>query len=191
MKAAILVGGQGRRMGGLSKPLIEIDGRRILDRQLEVLAAANFEVALVGNQLDPFTSYGLRGLADAPGVEGPLAGLIAALEWARPSDVFIVAGDMPDLSIEVLDVFIAAAAENPDVAVIAARSGGRVQPLHAIYRTAYVDTWKRLAVPGKHCSPSRILEGDSLEVCWVDDRVRQIDASGSVFRNVNQPADLS
>ena len=100
----LLAGGLARRMGGGDKPMRTIAGRTILERVIARLKPQCDGLILNANG-DParFASFGLPviadGVADFP---GPLAGILAALDWAaanRPDVEFVLsaAGDCPFL----------------------------------------------------------------------------------------------
>src|SRR5437899_11011872 len=101
---ALLAGGLARRMGGGDKPMRRIGGRTILERVIARLTPQCDGLILNANG-DParFAAFGLPviadGVADFP---GPLAGILAALDWAaanRPevSLVLSAAADCPFL----------------------------------------------------------------------------------------------
>src|SRR5262249_60772154 len=80
----VLAGGLARRMGGGDKARLRIGGRTILER---VLARLNPQCAalLLNANGDPsrFADTGLEIIADdVPGFAGPLAGILAGLDWA-------------------------------------------------------------------------------------------------------------
>ena len=80
----VLAGGLARRMGGGDKPLRQVGGKAILDHVLTRLAPQCDGIILNANG-DParFARYGLPVVADTLGdFPGPLAGVLAALEWA-------------------------------------------------------------------------------------------------------------
>ena len=80
----LLAGGLARRMGGGDKPMRTIAGRTILERVIARLKPQCDGLILNANG-DParFAAFGLPviadGVADFP---GPLAGILAALDWA-------------------------------------------------------------------------------------------------------------
>ena len=100
----VLAGGLARRMGGGDKPLTHIGGVTILSRVLERLAPQCQRMVLNANG-DParFAATGLPVIADdVPGFAGPLAGILAGLDWAaaHAPDIGFVAsvpGDCPFL----------------------------------------------------------------------------------------------
>jgi molybdopterin-guanine dinucleotide biosynthesis protein A len=100
----VLAGGLARRMGGGDKALITIGGAAILDRVLQRLGPQCAHIVLNANG-DParFSRYRLPVIADdVPGFAGPLAGILAGLDWAAYhapdlTHVASVPGDCPFL----------------------------------------------------------------------------------------------
>ena len=100
----ILAGGLARRMGGGDKTMRAIAGRPILDHVIERLAPQCDSLILNANG-DParFGGYGLPVVADdVPDFAGPLAGVLAALDWTalhHPAIEWVVsvAADCPFL----------------------------------------------------------------------------------------------
>lgn len=96
----ILAGGLARRMGGGDKTLCEIGGRNLLDLVINRLAPQAKPLALNANG-DPerFAAYGLPVLSDpVEGFVGPLAGILAGLDWAAglgADHLLSVAADTP------------------------------------------------------------------------------------------------
>jgi molybdopterin-guanine dinucleotide biosynthesis protein A len=96
-------------MGGGDKALIEIAGRPILDRVLGTLAPQCDGVILNANG-DParFARFGLPVIPDdVPGFAGPLAGILAGLDYAaahRPDIEWVasVPGDCPFLPADLV-----------------------------------------------------------------------------------------
>ena len=100
----ILAGGLARRMGGGDKTMRAIAGRPILDHVIERLAPQCASLILNANG-DParFDAWGLPIVPDdVPDFAGPLAGVLAALDWTalhHPAIEWVVsvAGDCPFL----------------------------------------------------------------------------------------------
>jgi molybdopterin-guanine dinucleotide biosynthesis protein A len=105
----VLAGGLARRMGGGDKPLTRIGGATILARVLERLKPQCTRVVLNANG-DParFADTGLPIIPDnVPGFAGPLAGVLAGLDWAAahaPEVAYVasVPGDCPFLPGDVV-----------------------------------------------------------------------------------------
>ncbi|WP_085869827.1 molybdenum cofactor guanylyltransferase MobA [Pseudoruegeria aquimaris] len=96
----ILAGGKATRMGGGDKGLLEIGGVSLLERVIGRIGPQVGGLALNANG-DPgrFAAFGLPVLADGiAGYPGPLAGVLAGLDWAaaQGADHLVsVAADTP------------------------------------------------------------------------------------------------
>jgi molybdopterin-guanine dinucleotide biosynthesis protein A len=128
----ILAGGRSVRMGGGDKCLRTIAGRRLIDHVVARLAPQVDGLALNANG-DParFADLGLPVLADeCPDHAGPLAGVLAGLDWAAArgaAAIVTAAADTPFFPPD-LAVRLAAAAGPTGLAVAASRDAtGRVQ----------------------------------------------------------------
>jgi len=138
----LLAGGLARRMGGGDKPLKAIAGRTILARAIERLRPQCAALILNANG-DParFAATGLTVVADdVPGFAGPLAGILAALDWAarnRPDLEWIAgaAGDSPFLPLDLVSR-LHAAREAAGVPLACAESGGQAHPVNGLWPVA-------------------------------------------------------
>ncbi len=128
----ILIGGRSRRMG-TAKALLEWEGRSFVERIASVLATVVAESWLLGSGLElPAEMARLPAVADAAGVRGPLAGLLAAFE-ARPGAAWLVLScDQPLLSTPTLEWLIGER-RSGRIAVLPRLVPGRIEPFPAIY----------------------------------------------------------
>lgn len=138
----LLAGGLARRMGGGDKPMRTIGGRTILARVIARLKPQCDGLVLNANG-DParFTAFGLPVIPDTVAdFPGPLAGILAALDWAalhRPDAawVFSAAADCPFLPRDlVAKLHQARIAEDAQLAVAA--SGGQSHPVIGLWSVA-------------------------------------------------------
>jgi molybdopterin-guanine dinucleotide biosynthesis protein A len=96
--ALILAGGQARRMGGGDKPLLDVGGQAMLARVIAALGVDDIAISANG---DPsrFAGFHRPVLDDGRFIgEGPLAGLLAGLDWAtslKATALLTVPGDTP------------------------------------------------------------------------------------------------
>jgi molybdopterin-guanine dinucleotide biosynthesis protein A len=94
----ILAGGTGQRMGGADKALLPLAGRSLLANAIARLEPQVERLAISANgDASRLAGFGLQVLADAIPL-GPLAGVLAALNWAAPQGataVVSVAVDTP------------------------------------------------------------------------------------------------
>jgi molybdopterin-guanine dinucleotide biosynthesis protein A len=140
--AVVLAGGLARRMGGGDKPLRLLAGRPLLDHVLDRVAPQVAGVILNANG-DParFASYGRPVVADPlPDFPGPLAGVLAGLDWAaehRPDipTLLSVPGDGPFLPADLVARLEAARAA-AGVPMACAASGGWTHPPIALWPVA-------------------------------------------------------
>jgi molybdopterin-guanine dinucleotide biosynthesis protein A len=138
----VLAGGLARRMGGGDKALITIGGITILDRVLARLRPACMGIILNANG-DParFARCGLPVIPDSvPDFAGPLAGILAGLDWAaaHAPDIEWVAsapGDCPFLPRDLVSR-LHEARQNAGTPLACARSGDWRHPVVALWRVA-------------------------------------------------------
>jgi molybdenum cofactor guanylyltransferase len=135
----LLAGGLARRMGGGDKPMRQIGGRTILARVIARLEPQCDGLILNANG-DParFGSFRLPVIPDTVAdFPGPLAGILAALDWAaanRPeiSWVLSAAADCPFLPRDlVARLHQSRAEQNAQLAVAA--SGGQSHPVIGLW----------------------------------------------------------
>jgi molybdopterin-guanine dinucleotide biosynthesis protein A len=133
--AMILAGGLSRRMGGGDKCLLPLGGRPVLAHLIERIRPQVAALALNANgDATRFAGFGLPVVADdAADFAGPLAGILAALNWARrahpsASAVLTVPADTPFLPRDLAARLAEAGA--PSVAA----SAGRNHPVAGLWR---------------------------------------------------------
>jgi molybdenum cofactor guanylyltransferase len=181
----ILAGGQATRMGGGDKCLLDLgDGRVLLDEIMARLAPQVECLALNANG-DPvrFGRYGLPVLPDSMDDAGPLAGVLAAMDWAQAQDcsaVVTVAGDTPFFPTDLV-ARLMEAGEGHKVAIAAT---DRVHPVFALWDIALIDTLTKALAQGMR----RVAEFASLHGT-VTVRFPQVGALDPFF-NINTKADL-
>lgn len=191
--AAIIAGGAATRLGGRPKGLVEIGGRRIVDRQLEALGQAFPRVVLVANDPTPWQGLRLRIVPDRGGPgRGPLAGLDAALAALAPDEhaVVCVAGDLPFLAPALLDL-LRDVAPGADAVVprLGTPSGPRPEPLCARYGRACAAPIAAALAAGRLKAAAVVEE---LGPRWLlEDELRRADPELRSFLNVNTPEDVA
>ena len=138
----LLAGGLARRMGGGDKPLKTIAGRTILDHVITRLKPQCDELILNANG-DParFSAFGLPVVADTvEGFAGPLAGVLAALEWTaahrQAADwVLSAATDCPFLPRD-LAARLHRARQDEHANLAVAASDGQTHPVIGLWSVA-------------------------------------------------------
>jgi molybdopterin-guanine dinucleotide biosynthesis protein A len=138
----VLAGGLARRMGGGDKALITIGGVAILDRVLERLRPTCTQLLINANgDLARFARCGLPTIPDdVPDFAGPLAGVLAGLDWAAahvPDVAWIAStpGDCPFLPRDLVPR-LHAARQSAGTPLACARSGDWRHPVVGLWPVA-------------------------------------------------------
>ncbi len=160
----VLAGGLARRMGGGDKPLTKIGGQTILARVLERLAPQCTRLILNANG-DParFADTGLPVVADdVPDFAGPLAGVLAGLDWAAanvPDIAYVVSvpGDCPFLPRDLV-ARLHRALREAGKPLACARSGEWRHPVVGLWPVALRDDLRR-ALTQEGLAQDRDLDG--------------------------------
>lgn len=182
----IQAGGRSTRMGGDPKALMELGGRRIVERVLDVMRAVTERVLLVTNTPD---LYGFLGLPMVPDVfpdGGALGGIYSGLRAAPGEAAFTVACDMPFLSAAVARLVLDRAGEAD---VVAPLIGEQWETLHACYGKGCLAPMERRLREGRlkitgFFPDVRVLAIPEAEVARLAD-------PAVVFMNVNTPDELA
>src|SRR5256885_7944821 len=182
----IQAGGKSTRMGGEPKALLELGGRRIIERVLDAVAPVVDDVLIVTNTP---ALYGFLGVAMVPDVypdHGSLGGIFSGLAAAGGDAAFTVACDMPFLSPDVVRLVLARAG---DADVVIPCVNGQYETMHALYAKACLAPME-----------ARLRAGQLRIVGFFPDvRVLEIDAAAVArhrapevaFMNVNTPDELA
>src|SRR5690606_17671236 len=100
--AIVLAGGRATRMGGVTKPLLELGGRSLLQRAVDAVRECD-PVTIAAEVLDPGLAFEgparLEWVREEPPFSGPAAAMLAVLAaWrardASPGWAFVLAGDL-------------------------------------------------------------------------------------------------
>jgi molybdopterin-guanine dinucleotide biosynthesis protein A len=141
----VLAGGLARRMGGGDKARLRIGGKPILERVLARLTPQCSAVIINANG-DParFADTGLPVVPDSvPDFAGPLAGILAALDWAAAhapeiADIVSAPGDCPFLPPDLV-ARLRAARRAAGTPLACARSGDWRHPVLGLWPVALRD----------------------------------------------------
>lgn len=177
----ILAGGQGRRMGGQDKALLLFAGRPLVAHVIDRLEPQVERLALSANG-DParFARFGLPVLPDAGASQGPLSGLLAALDWAAPlgaTHLVTAPTDAPFLPPDLTPRLLLAG----DLAL--ARSGGDDHPTFGLWPVTLRDALRAFLASGAKASVRAF--ADAHHAARAD-----FPADGA-FTNLNTPDDLA
>ncbi|WP_417514033.1 molybdenum cofactor guanylyltransferase MobA [Minwuia sp.] len=186
----ILAGGLARRMGRGQKALLPLGGRHLIGHVIERLSPQVAPLALnVNAELDQFSELGLHIVSDTvPGFAGPLAGVLAGLEWIRrlspvPDFLLTAPTDAPFLPDD-LCARLAAAAEDEAADIAVASSGERTHPVVALWRPSLSKDLRKALIEDDIRKIDRFTAVHrTVHVDWSLD-------GGDPFFNINRPEDL-
>jgi molybdopterin-guanine dinucleotide biosynthesis protein A len=185
--AVVLAGGRGTRLGGVNKALLEIGGRRVIDRLLEAVRPIAIDpIVLVNNDGSLDQLAGTRVVGDVEPGAGALIGLYSGLRVVATPLAVALACDMPFVSTPLLRGLLAEAREWDAVVPLI---GGQPEPLHAVYRQSCVPAIEAALAAGQ----KRLISFfEAVRVRYVDeDALRGWDPDLRSFLNVNRPDDLA
>ena len=179
----VLIGGRSTRMGR-PKHLLRRGGKTWLERTVAQFAGLAQRVAIVGDGALPRSMDGVIRLPDAPGLKGPLAGILAAMRWAPWATWLVAACDMPNVSQEALAWLLAT--RRPGVWATLPRGPGRrgVEPLLAHYDFRAGELLEAIAAEGE--SAPSLLAGHPKALSPEPPA-----ALRAAWQNVNTPEELA
>jgi molybdopterin-guanine dinucleotide biosynthesis protein A len=182
----IQAGGRSTRMGGQPKALLELGGKRIIERVVDAIAGVLHDLLVVTNTPERYAFLGLPMVPDAFPDGGALGGIYTGLRAAAGDAAFTVACDMPFLHPAIVRMVVERAGEAD---VVIPRTGDQLETMHAVY--------------GKACLPAMEaqLRAGQLKIVgfFADVRVVELDAAWMAphrapeiaFMNVNTPEELA
>ena len=173
-------------MGGRPKGLLELGGRRIIERVLDAVAPVVDDVLIVTNTPELYSFLGLPMVGDVYPDHGSLGGIFSGLAAARGEAAFVVACDMPFLHPAVARLVVARAGEAD---VVIPRVGGQLETMHAVYGKACLGPIQARLAAGQLKIVGFF---DSVRVVEIDEaEVARHRAPEVAFMNVNTPEELA
>jgi molybdenum cofactor guanylyltransferase len=140
LTALILAGGQARRMGGIDKGLLELNGRAMISHVVSAIQPHVQQVLISANRnQDQYEALtGCTVLSDQAGLsefagrfEGPLAGMLAGLTVAETDYMLCLPCDSPLITADLIQrLSDSLSREQADLSV--ASDGERLQPVFAL-----------------------------------------------------------
>ena len=132
----VLAGGQGRRMGGVDKGLVALDGRPLVAHVLERLRPQVADIVINANQnTERYAEFGLPVVRDTVGgFAGPLAGLHAGLAHIAREYAVTVPCDSPFLPLDLVARLGAALASHAGAELAVARTFDQPHPVFCLVR---------------------------------------------------------
>jgi molybdenum cofactor guanylyltransferase len=187
----LLAGGRARRMGGGDKALLTIGGTSILARVIAVMRPQCAGLMLNANgDAARLNDFGLPVVAaDVGGFKGPLAGILASLDWIalhRPNVDFAVSvpTDTPFLPVDLV-ARLGEGLKKKNAEIVCASSGGVTHPIIALWSVG-------IRTDLRHA----LVDEDLRKIDRFTQRYRVATADWPIdpydpFFNANEPGDLA
>jgi len=179
----VLAGGQGRRMGGVDKGLVELDGKPMIAHVLDRFRPQVAELLINANQnTERYGAFGYPVVADAVGgFAGPLAGLHAAMARATHSLVATVPCDSPFLPFDLVQRLMEGLTTNAAELAVA-RTFDQPHPVFALVRQSVAGNLQTFLASG----------GRKIDAWYAALKVVEVtfDDEADAFRNINTREEL-
>ena len=177
----ILAGGASSRMGGKDKFLMPLNGKPILEHIIDRLRPQVDDLIINSNNPDVLKQYDLEVVPDIKAGLGPLAGLSAALGYAKKKGfekIVTVPCDTPFIPDDFLEMLL----NKDNQKAVVAKSSGRLHPVIGLWHVSILDEVKATLEKNNHKMMTFIIELGADEQTW--------DRPQDPFININTPEDL-
>jgi molybdenum cofactor guanylyltransferase len=181
LAAAILTGGRAARLGGIRKATLRVGGRRIIDRQLDVLRRVADPVFAVSSVTAP-PEADLETIRDRYPDHGALGGIYTAIAASPHDRTLVVACDLPFLSAPFFEYMSSLEAD-----LVIPRTARGYEPLCAVYSRTCLESI-RTRLERRALEASVLPEGVRI-VEIGPEALATYDPDGLLFVNVNTPHD--
>ena len=180
--AVILAGGQGRRMGGQDKGLIEFDGQPLVAILIDRLEPQISNIMINANRnRERYQAFGYPVVSDKlDDYQGPLAGFACAMNAVDTDFILTLPCDGPLLASDYVTRFIASQAQT-GAPICVADDGERLQPVHALIRTDLLSSLNSFLDSGDRKIDRWYAMHDFAHTDFSD--------CADMFRNINTPSD--
>lgn len=182
LTSIILCGGSARRLGGVQKSLLQIEGVPVIERILHEIAHLGEVLISANAAADSYQAYG-KVVADGSPDQGPLAGIAACLQETSADLVLVIPGDCPDYTRALAELLLTSLSQaDPDITAVCAHDGTTQQNLHLALRRDALESLQSYLVEG----------GRSVRGWLATERVCVCDASAhaGAFLDIDSTQDL-
>ncbi len=170
---------------GRDKAFLEVAGRPLVERVLEVFRENFGRVILVGEREERFASYGLPVLPDiCPG--SALGGIFTGLHAAGTNYVFVAPCDLPFPNARVLR-YLCSLGGGFDAVVPKTALG--YEPLFALYSKSCLAPMRKQLESGDFCAYGYYPQVSVRYVPY--EELARLDTDGKAFLNINTPAEFA
>jgi molybdopterin-guanine dinucleotide biosynthesis protein A len=192
----VLAGGKARRMGGIDKGLIEINGQPMIQYVLDVLKPQVYEILINANRNSAqYEKFGYAVISDQlEDFQGPLAGMATAMAKAKTKYICTCPCDGPLIAKDLVTRLYSALKTNGanndpnsnpnsnlDVKIAVAHDGNRIQPVYALLNCDLLESLTKYLISGERKIDRWFRQHHCAEVDFSDKQ--------DCFININTPED--
>ena len=182
ISSVILAGGQGLRMDGVDKGLIEFRGLPLVAHVASVIESKVDKIYISANRsFDSYASYGEVISDDLLGFQGPLAGISKALKICSTKYLLVLPCDSPLVDSELIDDLISRMKQK-DADICVAHDGSIMHATFALMKSNLGKSLEHFLNDG----------GRKMALWYRQQNLERIDVSDRlvVLTNLNKPEDL-
>ena len=182
ISSVILAGGQGLRMDGVDKGLIEFRGLPLVAHVASVIESKVDKIYISANRsFDSYASYGEVISDDLLGFQGPLAGISKALKICSTKYLLVLPCDSPLVDSELIDDLIIRMKQK-DADICVAHDGSIMHATFALMKSNLGKSLEHFLNDG----------GRKMALWYRQQNLERVDVSDRlvVLTNLNKPEDL-
>ncbi|MDC3316184.1 molybdenum cofactor guanylyltransferase [Candidatus Thioglobus sp.] len=182
ISAVILAGGQGLRMDGMDKGLVEFRGLPLIAHVTSVIESKVDRIFISANRsFDAYSFYGEVIEDDLVGFQGPLAGISKALKVCSTDYLIVLPCDSPLVDSQLVDELINKM-EQRDADICVAHDGSIMHATFALMKSNLNNSLEQFLDEG----------GRKMALWYRQQKLERVDVSDRlvVLTNLNKPEDL-
>tara|TARA_Y100000758_G_scaffold125054_1_gene88156 strand:- start:6914 stop:7492 length:579 start_codon:yes stop_codon:yes gene_type:complete len=182
ISAVILAGGQGLRMDGMDKGLVEFRGLPLIAHVTSVIKSKVDKIFISANRsFDAYSFYGEVIEDDLVGFQGPLAGISKALKVCSTDYLIVLPCDSPLVDSQLVDELINKM-EQRDADICVAHDGSIMHATFALMKSNLNNSLEQFLDEG----------GRKMALWYRQQKLERVDVSDRlvVLTNLNKPEDL-
>ena len=188
--AFILAGGKSSRIG-TNKALLQVEGKPLIQRLVDLLDPMFSEVVISSNEPDLYNFTGKKIVQDIYSARGPLAGIHSILKFTNTKMNFIISCDIPLIGTELINYIV-----NYETVkdIILPLADGRIQQTCGLYSKNILNEVEKLLIESNQKNSK--LKGSIYELMdRVPTEIVEVDKfdfySPDLFLNINTPEDYN
>ncbi|MBD2858591.1 molybdenum cofactor guanylyltransferase [Spongiibacter sp. KMU-158] len=179
----ILAGGEGRRMGGIDKGLLDWQGKPLISGGVNAFTQLASQTVISCNRnSEQYARYGQVVNDELPGFNGPLAGIQSGLRLAKENWILVLPCDSPAPPKSLLNRLFDTAKEK-NASICYAHDGAQGQYLFALINRNTLPALETYLAEGQRSVRHWYRDQGAVAVDFSD----QPDG----FKNLNTPEDLN